>query len=194
MDVKIQRALKKCGYQELRPYQDEVVDAIAKKKDCIFCAPTGSGKSLAFEIASYLVHDIDHQINHEHEDYNSSLTVVVSPLVALMKSQTNDLNSRGMSTLYLGDLSDDTSCQHSGVEQEGATGLTGTSEKTLTDDMEFQIMPQQYGLTDLFSGKVNILFASPESLLSKRGRKLLKRVHSMVKSLVVDEAHCIIKL
>ena len=33
MDVKIQRALtclKKCGYQELRPYQDEVVDAIAK--------------------------------------------------------------------------------------------------------------------------------------------------------------------
>ena len=29
MDVKIQIALKKCGYQELRPYQDEVVDAIA---------------------------------------------------------------------------------------------------------------------------------------------------------------------
>ena len=33
MDVKIQQADKKCGYQELRPYQDEVVDAIAKRKD-----------------------------------------------------------------------------------------------------------------------------------------------------------------
>ena len=81
-----------------------------------------------------------------------------------------------MSTLYLGDISDGTSCQHSSVEEEGATGMTGTaSEKTLTEDMEFQIMPQQYGLTDLFSGKVNMLFASPESLLSKRGKKLLKK-------------------
>ena len=191
MDVKY----KKCGYQELCPCQYEVVDAITKIKDCIICTPTGSGKSLAFEIAPYLLHDIDHQINHEHEDYNSSLTVIVSPLVALMKSQTNDLNSRGISTHYLGDISDDTSCQHSSVEQEGATGLTGTaSDKTVIEDIEFQITSQLYGLTDLFSGKVNILFASPESLLSKRVRKLLKKVHYMVKSLVVNEAHCIIKL
>ena len=35
MDVKIQRALKKCGYQELCPYQEEVVDAIVDWSELI---------------------------------------------------------------------------------------------------------------------------------------------------------------
>jgi superfamily II DNA helicase RecQ len=53
---------------------------------------------------------------------------------------------------------------------------------------------QNMTLDDLNAGKVHILLASPESLLSKAGRKILKNIGpKMIKCLVIDEAHCIKK-
>jgi hypothetical protein len=50
----IQHGLDKLGYQSLRDGQQEVIEAYLKGKDVFFCSPTGSGKSLCYEIAPYI--------------------------------------------------------------------------------------------------------------------------------------------
>jgi superfamily II DNA helicase RecQ len=186
MDVPINLALQKCGYTELRPHQEQVIHEISQKKDCLFCAPTGSGKSLIFEVSPFLLFNIDSKISEKHDSYENCLTIVVSPLVALMKSQANELNDRGISALYLGDIGDDTSVT--------LTGVQALFEETDGAEEPLHVMQQKKTMEDLYEGKINLLLASPESFLSKGGRKLLKKIGSqMVKCLVVDEAHCIAK-
>ena len=50
----IQHGLDKMGYQSLRDGQQEVIEAYLKGNDVFFCSPTGSGKSLCYEIAPYI--------------------------------------------------------------------------------------------------------------------------------------------
>ena len=59
MDLKILHAinfgLNKLGYQSLNQYQQKCVESYLKGEDVFVCAPTGSGKSLCFEIAPYAI-------------------------------------------------------------------------------------------------------------------------------------------
>jgi ATP-dependent DNA helicase RecQ len=74
------------GYDTFRPLQSEVIENVLARKDTLAVMPTGGGKSLCYQIPSLLF---------------AGLTVVVSPLIALMKDQVEQLRAYGVPSLFL---------------------------------------------------------------------------------------------
>ena len=74
------------GYSTFRPLQREIIEASLAGKDVFALLPTGGGKSLCFQLPA-LVRD--------------GLTVVVSPLIALMKDQVDALTAMGVAATFL---------------------------------------------------------------------------------------------
>jgi len=68
------------GYQDFRPGQLEVIEAVLAGRDCIALMPTGAGKSLTFQVPARLL---------------DGTVLVVSPLISLMKDQVDALNELG---------------------------------------------------------------------------------------------------
>src|SRR3982751_6256945 len=80
-------ALKKCfGYEAFRPLQREIIEDALAGRDVFALLPTGGGKSLCFQLPALL---------------RSGLTVVVSPLIALMKDQVDALTTSGIAATFL---------------------------------------------------------------------------------------------
>ena len=77
------------GYSEFREGQLEIIENILQKRDCLAILPTGAGKSLCFQIPGILF---------------PGITVVISPLISLMKDQVDTLNSKGISACYISSL------------------------------------------------------------------------------------------
>ncbi len=87
-----QRALRTTfGFEAFRPGQAEIVDAILDGRDVLAVMPTGSGKSLCYQLPA-LVRD--------------GLTVVVSPLIALMRNQVAQLRGYGVAAAALNSAND----------------------------------------------------------------------------------------
>ena len=83
----LQRTLKKTfGYDEFRPLQREIIEATLGGRDVVALLPTGGGKSLCFQLPALL---------------REGLTVVVSPLIALMKDQVDQLEAAGVAATFL---------------------------------------------------------------------------------------------
>ncbi len=74
------------GFSAFRPGQREIIEAIVGGTDCIGIMPTGAGKSLTYQLAARIL---------------GGLTLVVSPLIALMKDQVDGLTEIGISATYL---------------------------------------------------------------------------------------------
>ena len=74
------------GFSEWRPLQEEIVTDILDGRDVFALLPTGGGKSLCFQLPALLT---------------EGLTVVISPLIALMKDQVDGLTTAGVSATYL---------------------------------------------------------------------------------------------
>jgi len=74
------------GYSSFRPLQREICEASLAGRDVFALLPTGGGKSLCFQLPA-LVRD--------------GLTVVVSPLIALMKDQVDALQASGVAATFL---------------------------------------------------------------------------------------------
>lgn len=80
------------GYKEFRPMQREIIESVLSGQDTLVLMPTGGGKSLTYQVPA-LVFD--------------GLTIVVTPLIALMKDQVDQLRRRNISAVAV----------HSGMDQ-----------------------------------------------------------------------------
>jgi len=74
------------GYQTFRPGQQDVIDAALGARDCLAVMPTGSGKSLTYQLSARLT---------------GGTTLVVSPLIALMKDQVDAAQENGIRATFI---------------------------------------------------------------------------------------------
>ncbi len=84
--MEIDGALQQFGLTSFRPGQREVISQIVAGHDCLCVMPTGGGKSLCFQLPTVI---------------RPGLTIVVSPLIALMKDQVDTLARRGISAALI---------------------------------------------------------------------------------------------
>jgi ATP-dependent DNA helicase RecQ len=117
----IEAAEKLFGITKLHPKQLEVMKAIVEGRDTLAVLPTGFGKSLCFQLPALLAP-------------HARATVVVSPLIALIKDQVNDLRGRR------------------GIRP--VQGITGTTTRVVQTEI----------LRDTADGKIRLLYVSPERL------------------------------
>ena len=74
------------GYDGFRPMQEEIITAALEGKDVLAIMPTGGGKSICFQVPGLM---------------RDGITLVVTPLIALMKDQVQNLNDRGVRALAI---------------------------------------------------------------------------------------------
>lgn len=91
------------GYSGFRPLQREVIESVLSGRDTLALMPTGGGKSITYQVAGLC---------------RGGVTIVVSPLIALMEDQVQGLQSRGLRayTLHSG--------QETGVQQQVFSALS----------------------------------------------------------------------
>ena len=134
------------GWNRFRPGQREVVEALLAGRDCLAVLPTGAGKSLCFQLPALV---------------RQGLVLVISPLVALMQDQVDQLRRRGIPA----------ACLHAGVE--------GGERRRLLDRLRADELRLLYLAPERLQGEAT------RQLLDD----LLEG--GTVVAVAVDEAHCI---
>ncbi|KAI6123782.1 P-loop containing nucleoside triphosphate hydrolase protein [Pisolithus croceorrhizus] len=140
---------EKFGHSDYKEKQKEIVEAAMSGSDVFVLAPTGMGKSLCFQLPSIVS--------------ECGVSVVVSPLLALMKNQVASLRGKGVAAVSL--ASD-----------------TGKKDKAkIFTDLS---SPRP---------KIRLLYTTPERLCTQDVMQLLAILYKngFLNRLVVDEAHCI---
>jgi ATP-dependent DNA helicase RecQ len=85
-ETELRQALQRFGHANFRTLQLETIQAVLAGRDALTVLPTGGGKSLTYQLPATLL---------------PGITIVVSPLIALMKDQVDALKRKGVSATYL---------------------------------------------------------------------------------------------
>src|SRR3989338_4493904 len=96
---------KHFGFSTFRPLQEEVMQTVLSGEDCLVVMPTGSGKSLCFQLPALCF---------------EGLTLVISPLIALMKDQVDGLQANGIKAAFLN--SSKTAAEQASVKEDVLQG------------------------------------------------------------------------
>ncbi len=138
------------GYAEFRGPQQAIVDHVCAGGDALVLMPTGGGKSLCYQVPAIVRHRA-----------GRGVTVVVSPLIALMHDQVGALEELGVHAAFLNSTLDGDEARR--VERE------------------------------LLSGRLVMLYAAPERLLTPRFLAMLDSLHErgQLSLFAIDEAHCV---
>ncbi|EPG50520.1 RecQ family ATP-dependent DNA helicase [Leptospira kirschneri] len=134
---------KKWGLPKFRSGQKEAIESLISGKDTLAILPTGGGKSLIYQFPTILD--------------ETSLTLVISPLIALMKDQVDSLKAKGIAAEYCNSTQDD--------------------------------LEQLRILSRAVTGKIRILYLSPEKALGRQVLEILPKFP--LARIAVDEAHCV---
>jgi ATP-dependent DNA helicase RecQ len=137
------------GYDDFRSPQGEIVHSLLAKQDALIVMPTGGGKSICFQLPALL---------------GTGLTLVISPLVALMENQVHELQQRLQ-------LQQSVALLHSEVPNY-----------------------QRYQVLRALTGQqLRLLYLSPETLLSEPVWQQLCQPQIKINGLILDEAHCLVQ-
>jgi ATP-dependent DNA helicase RecQ len=138
------------GYAAFRGQQQAVVEHVAAGGDALVLMPTGGGKSLCYQIPALVRHA-----------RGQGVTLVVSPLIALMQDQVGALEEAGVHAAFLNSTLDGDEARR--IERE------------------------------LLSGRLVMLYAAPERILTPRFMAMLQSLHERGRFALVaiDEAHCV---
>lgn len=124
-----QAALKDVfGYDEFRPLQEELIENVLKKQDSLAVMPTGSGKSICYQLPALIF---------------PGLTVVVSPLISLMQDQVDQLREVGVTAVTLNSTLDYNEYQYTIAQiRAGAVSLLYVAPETLLRTEILQLLDQ----------------------------------------------------
>ena len=75
------------GYDDFRPLQAEIIDSVLSGRDTLALMPTGGGKSICFQVPTLV---------RGHDNPDKRLCLVITPLIALMRDQVENLKARGI--------------------------------------------------------------------------------------------------
>lgn len=83
------------GYDDFRPLQAEIIDSVLAHRDTLALMPTGGGKSICFQVPTLVM---------ANENPDKRLCLVITPLIALMRDQVENLHERGIhaAAIYTG--------------------------------------------------------------------------------------------
>ena len=111
------------GYTSFRPLQEKIISTILQKKDALVLMPTGGGKSMCYQLPALLM---------------EGTTVVVSPLISLMKDQVESLQANGIVARALNSTNDDaTNAQLYFECLQGRVKLLYISPERLMSEMNY---------------------------------------------------------
>ena len=113
------------GLDAFRPGQEEVIRAILSGRDTLAVLPTGSGKSLCYQLPGLHLH---------------GTTIVVSPLISLMKDQSDKLQALGLEAAQLNSALPKREAEASLERVEGGADFVFTTPERLATDEEFVAM------------------------------------------------------
>ncbi|MDR7333477.1 ATP-dependent DNA helicase RecQ [Roseateles asaccharophilus] len=128
--AKLRTTLKRVfGLRSLRPGQAEVIARVLQGENTLAVMPTGAGKSLCYQLPAVL---------------SDALTVVISPLIALMKDQCDALNALGVPAVALNSALDaNRRLANEALLQRGAVRVVFTTPERLADARTLGLLQEQ---------------------------------------------------